>query len=188
MYAQFDLPSWVCLGVGTLLTFVLTFIYLNYITKKFSKKKKIQEGARKVNVRLALVLVGGFVAYTLFFLSGTNAKTTQIKGEYETVHPLLRTAIGSLILFDRDLVITDMSRIPEDYQDMGLSKKGKSLHFPQSDGYVHALDLRTNDRAEWRNTALKWYFELMGFNTLRHIGTGDHLHISLFIHENPRAL
>ncbi len=188
MYAQFDLNPWLCLVIGAVPTFVLTFIYLNRITKAFVKKKKSIEGARKVNLRLAIVVVGGFVAYTVFFLSGNNAKTTQVKGEYHSVHPLLRTTVGTLAVFDRDLVITDMSRLPEDYQDMGLATKGRSLHYPQSDGYVHALDLRTNDRPEWRNTVLLWYFELMGFNTLRHVGSGDHLHISLFIHERPGAL
>lgn len=188
MYAQFDLNPWICLATGALFTFILTFIYLNRLTKTFRGKKKNTEGARKFNLRLALVLVGGFIAYTVFFLSGNNAKTTQVKGEYHSVHPLLRTAVGTLAIFDRDLVITDMSRVPEDYQDMGLATKGRSLHYPQSDNYVHALDLRTNDRAEWRNSTLKWYFKLMGFNTLRHIGSGDHLHISLFIHERPGAL
>lgn len=188
MYAQFDLNPWLCLAIGAVPTFILTFIYLNRITKAFSSKKKTTEGARKINLRIAIVLVGGFVAYTVFFLSGNNAKTTQVKGEYHSVHPLLRTTVGTLAIFDRDMVITDMSRVPEDYQDMGLATKGRSLHYPQSDGYVHALDLRTNDRAEWRNTALLWYFELMGFNTLRHIGSGDHLHVSLFIHERPGAL
>ncbi len=188
VYANLDLDPWFCLAFGAIPTFILTFIYLNRITRTLFSRKKTKKGARKINFRLAIVLVGGFISYTLFFLSGNNAKTTQVKGEYYSVHPLLRTTVGTLAIFDRDLVITDMSRVPEDYRDMGLTTKSRSLHFPQMDGYVHAIDLRTNNRPEWRNTVLRWYFELMGFNTLRHSGSGDHLHISLFIHERPGAL
>ena len=31
----------------------------------------------------------------------------------------------------------------------------------------------------WRNLLLRGYFATMGFPTLRHVGTGDHLHVSL---------
>jgi hypothetical protein len=44
---------------------------------------------------------------------------------------------------------------------------------------VHAVDLRTIGRAEWKNVLLNWYFRSMGFRTLRHVGTADHLHVSL---------
>ncbi len=50
------------------------------------------------------------------------------------------------------------------------------------------MDLRTNDRQEWRNQILELYFNLMGFNTLRHVGTADHLHVSLSPHDLPGAI
>ncbi len=186
-YEYFALNGWVCLSVGALATFLCVFIYLNYISRLVSGKKN-KERTRKRNLVVAGLVVGGFVGYVLFFLSLSNAKTTSVQGEYYAVHPLLRTAVGSVIIFDQALVITDMSRVPSDYQDMGLAVKGKSLHYPQADGFVHALDLRTNDRAEWRNQWMEWTFSLLGFRTLRHTGTEDHLHISLMIHENPNAL
>ena len=62
---------------------------------------------------------------------------------------------------------------------MGLPVNESSLHFEQANGYVHALDLRTQGRAVWKNTASIWWFKLLGFRTLRHVGTADHLHVSL---------
>lgn len=57
--------------------------------------------------------------------------------------------------------------------------KEASLHFPQDDGWVHAVDLRTTGRPEWRNRALEMAFWVFGFHSLRHVGTADHLHVSL---------
>lgn len=42
----------------------------------------------------------------------------------------------------------------------------------------------TNERfvsetPEWRNLAAELAFRAMGFHTLRHVGTADHLHVSL---------
>jgi len=76
-------------------------------------------------------------------------------------------------------VVTDAARTREDYAAMGLPPAETSLHFAQSDGYVHALDLRTAGRAEWRNVLVEAGFRMMGFRTLRHVGTADHLHVSL---------
>jgi hypothetical protein len=74
-----------------------------------------------------------------------------------------------------------MSRQPEDYERMGLSTNGASLHYRQADGYAHAVDLRTRGRSPGRNILIRLYFEAMGFDTLRHVGTADHLHVSLLV-------
>lgn len=189
-YIWTDWSGWLCLGIGAIFTFFLIFLYLNRIARWFSgrRSKKKEQRSRRQNLRLAIVVVGGFVAYALFFLSGQNAKTTEVQGEFQTVHPLLRTAVGAILLFHRDAIITDMSRVPEDYGGMGLAPKQRSLHYPQSDGYVHAVDFRTQGNAEWRNELLKWTFEALGFRTLRHVGSADHLHISLLARDNPGAL
>ena len=76
-------------------------------------------------------------------------------------------------------VITDAGRSAEDYYAMGLPVNEASLHFEQEDGFVHALDLRTNGRPEWRNRAVEMAFWALGFHSLRHVGTADHLHLSL---------
>ncbi|MEL6925882.1 MAG: hypothetical protein AAFO94_17705, partial [Bacteroidota bacterium] len=76
----------------------------------------------------------------------------------------------------------------EDYKRMGLKTKRHSLHYQQPSGFVHAVDLRTNNRSWLRNFLLRSYFQLMGFNTLRHGGTGDHLHVSILSHARPGAI
>ena len=73
----------------------------------------------------------------------------------------------------------DAARKPEDYAAMGLPVYENSLHFEQPDGYVHAVDLRTLGRSAWKNFVMSGYFRLMGFRILRHVGTADHLHVSL---------
>jgi hypothetical protein len=84
-----------------------------------------------------------------------------------------------LFLLDKKAIVTDASRVPEGYHKMGLKSKTHSLHYIQEDGYVYAIDLRTKGRSEIRNTFLKMYFYIMGFKSMRHVGTADHLHISM---------
>jgi hypothetical protein len=86
-------------------------------------------------------------------------------------------AVSTLILADRNAVITDLARTPDDYRRMGLPLNRRSLHYPQADGWVHAVDLRTTSGL--RSLLVEWYFRAMGFDTLRHTGTHDHLHVSL---------
>ena len=120
-------------------------------------------------------------------MSGENFKSEGIKNEIRKVHPILRLSLSTLIHLDSGLIITDADRQPEDYKKMGLPSKSHSLHYKQSNGYAHAIDLRTRGRGEFRNFLIKSYFQLMGFNTLRHGGTGDHLHVSLISHDRPYA-
>ena len=71
---------------------------------------------------------------------------------------------------------------------MGMSSKKHSLHYRQSSGYVHAVDIRTKGRGSIRNFLIRTYFRLMGFNTLRHGGTADHLHISISSKDRPSGI
>ncbi len=111
-------------------------------------------------------------------------KREELRTHYYSLHPLLRVASSTFLLLDRDAVITDLLRTHEDYLAMGLTVNEASLHFAQEDGYVHSLDLRTAGRPGWRNGAVRFYFWAMGFRTLRHVGTSDHLHISLPLPED----
>jgi hypothetical protein len=129
--------------------------------------------------RFALPLVVAYCGYTLIYLSSANAKSERVRAYYASLHPLLRVALSTLILVDRDAVITDLARRPEDYQAMGLPPNDGSLHYVQSDGYAHAADLRTAGRGMVKNRLIQLYFWSMGFETLRHMGTGDHLHVEL---------
>ena len=120
-----------------------------------------------------------YCAYALVYLSATNAKSEQVRAYYRSLHPLLRVALSTLVLADRDVVITDLARRPEDYATMGLPRHDGTLHYVQRDGYAHAADLRTAGRGMVRNRLVQLYFWSMGFNTLRHVGTADHLHVEL---------
>lgn len=188
LYDLAQLTAWQALGISTLLTFGFLYFYLNWLVKRIHRRKKAQEQTRRFGWRAALIVLGGFMVYALLYLSASNAKTSTVQSEYSSMHPLLRMAVSVWLIFDRDGVVTDMSRTHADYSEMQLAEKKRSLHYPQADGYVHALDLRTKGRSEsWNGWAAR-YFEFMGFRTLRHTGTEDHLHISLKIHENPAAL
>lgn len=179
--------AWLSVGVGTLLAALLLmayfFFFYGQVTGKVSDLQTL-----KRSTLVALVLVGGFALNGVLYISNTNTKTTQVQKEFRSLHPILRLSVSTIIFLDSDLIVTDAKRQPEDYRKMGLPSKKRSLHYKQSDGYVHALDIRVNGRTEVRNFLLKWYFKGMGFNVLRHGGTGDHLHISLSSRDLPGAI
>lgn len=185
-YTQWN--PYICIAVAAVASMAALYGYLTWVARFVVRKKKAVEKTRRISLRLVLITVGGFCFYAVLYLAAGNAKTTAVQEEYTTIHPILRLGVSSFILFDRDLVVTDMARHQDDYLEMGLTQKKKSLHYPQSDGYVHALDLRTHGHKEWRNDLLEAYFKLMGYHTLRHRGTEDHLHLSLMVHDNPHAL
>ncbi len=136
-------------------------------------------GFRRVLSRGAIALAVVFVVHGLLHVGVRNVKGDAVRAEYRALHPLLRLGSTILVLVDRNAVVTDAARDREDYVAMGLPAAETSLHYPQEDGYVHALDLRTLGRPEWRNVLVEAGYRLMGFRTLRHHGTADHLHISL---------
>ncbi len=187
-HEYFRLGAYSSLILGTLITIIILLVYLALLYKWLFKERKLTRKSIIGKAVFASVLLLCYTGYTLFYLSGSNAKTSGIQKEFTSLHPIVRVSVGTILLVDRDMLITDMSRTKEDYQKMGLKTLNNSLHYPQSDGYVHAMDLRTNGRSGFRNFLLKAYFSLMGFHTLRHVGTDDHLHISLSIHENPGAI
>jgi len=174
-YASYGAPTWLALGVGALLTLVIVGLYGARISARLTGKARIRLAFTHVALPITLVYCG----YALVYLSSTNAKSEAVRAYYTSLHPIFRLALSTAVLFDGDLVVTDVRRIPSDYVAMGLPVYEASLHFKQSDGYVHAVDLRTLGRPQWRTTILTGYFRLMGFRTLRHVGTADHLHVSL---------
>ncbi len=179
LYGAARLNTWLALGFGMALTSVCLLFYVQYAYKKLFRKRRIKKQVKKYNLRLAAAVVIIYCASALIYISTVNVKAQRIRNEYTALHPLLRIAVSSVVLADTDLVITDMARTHGDYDQMGLQTMRRSLHYRQTDGYVHAVDLRTMGQAEWRNHFMIWYFQLMGFRTLRHVGTADHLHVSL---------
>jgi hypothetical protein len=175
LYRHYAVPTWPALLTGLLLTVLVLLLYASWVAKRISGKRRVP-----VNVTKALLaVVGAYCLYALIYLSSMNVKHEEVGREYRSLHPLLRVATSTFILVDSDLVITDMQRQAEDYERMGLPLYERSRHFVQDDGYAHAVDLRTVGRSEWRNLLLAAYFRAIGFRTLRHEGTADHLHVSL---------
>lgn len=174
-YQDLQWGTWTSLGAGVFATFLLFLIYASWVWKRLTGKRKVP----RLIARGLMVLVVGYTGYGLLYLSAANAKTPEVKEYFTSLHPMLRLAASTFLLFDREAVVTDTRRTAADYLKMGLPVNETSLHFRLGDRFVHALDFRTQGRPEWKNAFTARYFALMGFRTLRHVGTADHLHISL---------
>lgn len=175
LYLRWDYPVWLALGGAAGVTVLLVTAYGAWISRTLTGRGRVATVGKWV----ALPLVLAYCGYALLYVADTNTKTAEVRSYYRALHPVLRIALSTLILADEDLVITDLGREPEDYERMGLPVRERSHHYRQDDGYVHAADLRTIGRPAWRNWLMERYFRLMGFRTLRHVGTADHLHVGL---------
>ncbi len=185
---QYAFNPWIAILAMEGIVFLILLIYVTMLWDWLLGVERINRATIKAKIWLVAFILVVYTGFTLFYLSGKNAKTEKVRKEYKSLHPYLRMAVGTIVLLDRDVLITDGSRLPEDYKKMGLKKKKNSLHYKQSTGYTHAMDLRTKGSSRLRNWLLKTYFWSMGFNTLRHIGTADHLHISLSVRDRPGAI
>lgn len=188
LWLNFGISEISCLAISACITFLLVFFYVSFILRKIKGKKKLNAKTRMKNLKISGALVGFYFLYVLLYKGAINAKSIEIKEQFSSLHPLLRMAVSNIIIIDKSLVVTDLARTHSDYEKMGLEGKKKSLHYFQSDGFVHALDLRTSGRPEWKNNLVKFYFNSLGFNTLRHTGTADHLHVSLTAKDNLRGI
>ena len=168
-------PSWVAILVSTLLTIGVVAGYAIWLSRRLSGSDKVRSVAKWIAVPLVVAWSG----YSLLYLASSNAKSDDVRAHYTSVHPVLRAALSTVILVNPDLVITDMARQPVDYARMGLPVNQRTRHYQQPDGWVHAVDLRTIGRGEIENRVVQAYFWSMGFSTLRHVGTADHLHVQL---------
>ena len=190
VHDNYALLPWLSLLSGIGMASIVLFLYFNFFYGKLAGRAS-NWGTKKRKGWLAFLMVVFYVAHGIFYFSGSNLKNEGLQSEIKEVHPILRLSVSTLIHLDKDLIVTDAQRLPEDYRSMGLKSKKSSLHYKQSNGYTHALDIRTNSRHEVRNFLVKLYFRAMGFKTLRHAGsgtTGDHLHISLMSHDRPHAI
>lgn len=177
LYVHHGYPMWLALAAGVGCMVGLVTAYAAWAWRRLTGQLRLRRIAR----RLALPLVLAYCGYALLYLSSAHAKSQRVGAYYIALHPLLRVALSTLILADRDIVITDLARRPEDYRAMHLPANDGSLHYVQRDGYVHAADLRTIGRSAAKNRLVQLYFVAMGFDTLRHIGTADHLHVDLAV-------
>lgn len=168
-------PPWLAVTLGALLTTGVVAGYAAWLSRRACGRARLSAMARWILVPVAAAWCG----YAVLYLARVNAKSDAVRQYYSAVHPVLRVALATAILVDQDMVVTDMRRVPEDYARMRLPANDRTKHYRQPNGWVHAVDLRTRERGELRNRAVQLYFWMMGFDTLRHVGTADHLHVQL---------
>lgn len=174
-YSDYYVNAWLAVLAGSIIALGV-FTGIVYLVARLLGRRP---GRR--SVKILTVVFASYTVYLLVFVSASNVKAPEIRETYTALHPAIRLALSSFMLLDRNAVVTDSQRQSSDYQKMGLSTPNSSLHYTQQNGFVHAVDLRTNDRSEFRNLLTAAYFRVMGFSTLRHTGTADHLHVSLRI-------
>jgi len=175
LYTHRGAGPWLALAGGAGCTLLVVTAYAGWLSHRLTGRVNVLVLARRV----ALPLVLAYCSYALIYLSSGNAKSDQVRAYYGSLHPLLRVALSTWILVDGDIVITDVARQRADYAAMGMRPADGSLHYVQADGYIHAVDLRTRGRSEVKNRLVQLYFWSVGLGTLRHVGTGDHLHVEL---------
>lgn len=180
-------PAILCLIGAAIVTAILMFIYFSLFYGKLTGRFG-SFNALKRRALIAFLLVVVYSMHGVLFFSSDNLKHEELKKEMRSLHPILKLSVSTLVYIDKDLIITDAARVPEDYKKMGLPSKNTSLHYKQpGTNFTHAIDIRTKGRSELTNTIIQGYFRLMGFNTIRHGGTADHLHVSLKSHAYPFA-
>jgi hypothetical protein len=171
---------------GVLLCSLLLLIYVSFLFGRVGTDSTFSLSfSTKMKLVMAVVII--FCIHGIFFLRSDNLKNPSLKHNIHKLHPIIRLAVSTVIFLDKDLIVTDGLRVPEDYRRMGLPSNKTSLHYQQKDGYAYAVDIRTNNRSMVRNALMRVYFKLMGFRSLRHSGSDDHLHVSLYCPYLPRS-
>lgn len=166
--------GWTALLLGCLASAALLALYAWAVGRR-SGGATIRLLLRRAAWGLALALG----AYAAVGVAASFVNDLGARAEYRSLHPVLRIAVAGVVLADGETVLPHGTRTVEDYWLVGLTTEEASLHFPQPDGFVHALDLRTRGRREWRNRGLELAFWALGFHTRRNMGTANHLHVSL---------
>jgi hypothetical protein len=187
LHEQYGAHAWVSLLGGIFASAVVILLYLIYLQERLTGYVGSLRSVRR-RYWLAFSLVAVYCLPGLFYLSAGNAKHEEVRREFRTLHPVLRLGVSTLVILDRHLILTDANRYPDDYRKMGLKTNSRSLHYRQSTGYAHAVDIRTRGHSELRNRMMEAYFRIMGFNTLRHVGTADHLHVSISSRDKPGGI
>lgn len=174
-YQNHHFGDWTSIILGFIVALIVWSVFGWFVLCKLNKIRYVVRIFRKIAVFVFVFQL----ALGSVYISGAHLKNESLKESYRQVHPILRMSIVVSAMISPDLVMTDLSRSRQDYQRMGLPRKEFSLHFVQPSGYVHAIDIRTKGKSEIRNSLLHFGFWICGFSTKRHVGTADHLHVSL---------
>ena len=166
---------WAAILLSALITCGIVSGLVVLIAHRFRRRARVPTVVKWAAVPMAFI----WCVYAAFYLSRVNVKSDDVQAYYSALNPILRVALSTIVLVDPDLVVTDMGRVRADYRRMGLPVNERTKHYRQPDGWVHAVDLRTRGRGVIRNRVVQLYFWSMGFSTLRHVGTADHLHVQL---------
>jgi hypothetical protein len=173
------LTPWLAVFGGLLLTLGVVIGIAAWISRRYHGRARVLSAVKWV----AVPTVVAWAAFGVFHLSSDNVKSEDVRAYFAEVHPVLRVALATAILADPSMMVTDLGRVAADYPRMGLPVNERTKHYRQQNGWVHAVDLRTRERGEIRNRLLQFYFWTMGFSTLRHVGTADHLHVQLAVRD-----
>ncbi len=174
-YQSMGWGTWWSIGLGIFGTTLVFSAYLTWLWTRITGEGRV----RQFLPRALIAVVAGYSMHGLLYLSAGNSADPELGEYHASLHPLMRLGASTYFLFDRNGVVTDLERTAEDYLGMGLPMNETSLHFKLGDRYVHAMDLRTTGRSDWRNRLTAAYFRFMGFPSLHHISAADHLHVSL---------
>jgi len=110
LYVHDGYAVWPALAAGVACMVGLVTAYAAWAWRRLTGQLRLRVIAR----RLALPQVLAYCGYALLYLSSAHAKSERVGAYYSALHPLLRVALSTLVLADRDIVITDLARRPED--------------------------------------------------------------------------
>jgi hypothetical protein len=174
-YQSMGWGTWPSIGLGFFGTMLVFLGYAAWLWKRSTGEGRLPRMVR----RMTVAVVAGYGMYGLLYLSTGNAESPELEDYYTSLHPIMRIGASTLLLFDRDAMVTDLDSTAEDYLQMGLPVREASLHFKLGDRYVRAMDLQTTGRSPSRNRFTAGYLRFMGFRNLHNVDSADHLHLSL---------
>jgi len=133
-YQSMGLGTWSSIGLGVFGTVVVFSAYATWLWRRVTDERRLP----RIVQHMLIPVVAGYSIYGLLYLSSGNAKSPELSDGYTSLHPLMRLGASTYFLFDREAVVTDLGRTPEDYLRMGLPINEASRHFKLEDRYVHA--------------------------------------------------
>ena len=133
-YQSMGWGTWSSIGLGMFGTVVIFSTYATWLWCRVTGEDRLT----RIVQQMLIAVAAGYSIYGLLYLSSGNAKYPELSDSYASLHPLMRLGASTYFLFDREAVVTDLGRTPEDYLRMGLPIIEASPHFKLEDRYVHA--------------------------------------------------